>query len=120
MYLYLIIEGSKDGTRVRYDRRGAVQNIRESMIEEKKELKEILNEEFGLFKKDSTLRGVNNPGDVPAFIIEWEEDDSISGGVKKPGNKSPGEKFIIEWDEDEKESSDSIPESRRKRRKKIN
>jgi len=120
MYLYLIIEGSKEGTKVRYDRRGAIQNIREELNEEKQGLKEILNEEFGLFRKDSTLIINDNSDDVPDFIIEWEEDDSTDVEVQKPGNKSSKEKFIIEWDEAETETEDSLPLKRRKRRKKIN
>ncbi len=118
--LYLIIEGSPDeGTSVRYDRRGALQNIKEQMNEEKQELKQILNDEFGLFKKDSTLLDEQNKEDAPDFIIEWEEEkESNSGPVKKPGNKSNEQKFTIVWDEDETEAEDSIPDERKKRRKK--
>jgi hypothetical protein len=74
VFIYLIIEGSDQGTEVRYDRRGAVQNIKDQFKEEKKELREILNEEFGLFKKDSTLKGDREDNREDKFIWEWDED----------------------------------------------
>ncbi len=101
-YAYLIIEGSPEGTDIRYDRKGAVQNIREQMKQEKQELKRILKDEFGMSNKDLSLAGDSTARDAPAFIIEWEEDrDSLSAGDKKPGNISEKERFIIEWDDNE-------------------
>ncbi len=104
VYVYLIIEGTPQGTDVRYDRRGAMQNIREQMKEERKELKNILKEEFGLFKKDSTLKDDGSQKEPPAFKIEWdEEEDSTTKRDKKKSNNSEKERFIIVWDEDEVE-----------------
>ena len=37
-------------------------------------LKTILKEEFGLFKKDSTLN-TNKPKEETKFTIKWEESD---------------------------------------------
>ena len=90
------------------------------MREEKKELKKILNEEFGLFRKDSTISGDGTPEEPAGFIIEWEEEsDSISKVDIKPDNNSDKERFIIEWDDDEEEKQDeSVGESKKKRRKK--
>jgi hypothetical protein len=116
VYIYLIIEGTPELTEVRYDRRGAVQNIREQMQKEKKELKQILNEEFGLFKKDTTL-GVKGIEKEPGgFIIRWEEDSVVKQDVKKD-NISEKERFIIEWDDDEEMEADTIPVMQKKTRK---
>ena len=116
-YAYLIIEGDQEGTDIRYDRKGAVQNIRDQMKEEKQELKKILNEEFGLYKNDPGIVSDSTQEDAPAFIIEWEEDnDSLSAGDNKPGNISDKERFIIVWD-DEEEPEEPDVENKKKRRK---
>ena len=120
VFIYLIIEGSDQGTDVRYDRRGAVQNIRDQFKEEKQELKEILNEEFGLFKKDSTLRGDKEDEKASKFILDWDED---SGSEKKTDsvskdNESDQERFTIVWDDEEESDSVVIQENKRRRKKK--
>ena len=116
-YAYLIIEGDQEGTDIRYDRKGAVQNIRDQMKEEKQELKKILNEEFGLYKNDPGIVSDSIQENAPAFIIEWEEDnDSLSAGDNKPGNISDKERFIIVWD-DEEEPEEPDVENKKKRRK---
>ena len=94
VYVYLIIEGTPDGTDVRYDRRGAIQNVREQMKEEKQDLKKLLNEELGWFRKDSTLRD--------------ESEDSTSLRDNKQNNNSDKERFIIVWDENDLDE-DTIP-----------
>ncbi|MFC2080623.1 AsmA-like C-terminal region-containing protein [Bacteroidota bacterium] len=118
-YAYLIIEGNKEGTDIRYDRKGAVQNIRDQLEEEKQELKEIFNEEFGLFKKDPGIMGDSAVNDAPAFIIEWEEvRDSLPGGNMKPDNISDKERFIIEWDDEEEQEEPDFENKKIKRKKK--
>ena len=119
VFIYLIIEGSHQGTEVRYDRRGAVQNIKDQFMEEKKELREILNEEFGLFKKDSTLRGDKEDDRDSKFILEWDEDSEIDNKTDtlKTNNKSDQERFTIVWD-DEEESDTAVVEEKKRRHKK--
>ncbi len=120
VFIYLIVEGSPQGTDVRYDRRGAMQNIRDQFREEKKELKEILNEEFGLYKKDSTITGEREDEKSKKFIIEWDEDvdkDSTSDALKKD-NKSDKERFTIVWDDDEEADTVKVEEKKRRRKKK--
>jgi hypothetical protein len=119
-FIYLIIDGSDQGTDVRYDRRGAVQNIRDQFSEEKKELKEILNEEFGLFKKDSTFRGDKDVEKTGKFILDWEEDsksEKKTDSVSRQ-NKSDQKRFTIVWDDDEESDSVAVQEKIRRRKKK--
>jgi hypothetical protein len=117
--IFLIIEGGPEGTEVRYDRRGAVKNIREQLKEEKQELKQIFHEEFGLFSKDSTLSGGETGEDAPDFIIEWEEEtDSTGPRNLKVDNNTARQKFIIIWDEDEAEEPRTDTLRRKKRRRK--
>lgn len=117
VFIYLIIEGSDQGTVVRYDRRGAMQNIKDQFKEEKKELREILNEEFGLFRKDSTIGGEKKDDKHAEFILEWDEDSknktkTDTGNLKK---KSDQKGFTIVWDDDE--PSDTIVGEEKKRRR---
>ncbi len=121
VFIYLIIEGSDKGTEVRYDRRGAVQNIKDQFQEEKKELREILNEEFGLFKKDSTLGGDKTDDRDSKFILEWDEDpkSDVKTDTGKSDNNSNKEGFTIVWD-DEEESDTVVVEEKKRRRKRKN
>jgi hypothetical protein len=83
---------------------------------EKKELKQILNEEFGLFKKDTTLGGKINDKEPGGFIIRWEEDSVVKQDMKMD-NISEKERFIIEWDDDVGMKADTVPVPQKKTRK---
>jgi hypothetical protein len=119
-FIYLIIEGSDQGTEVRYDRRGAVQNIKDQFKEEKKEIREILHEEFGLFKKDTLLSRDKETDKNTKFILEWEEDSEsdIKTDTGKEDNKSDKEGFTIVWDDDEESDTLIIDKKKRSRKKK--
>ncbi|MFL5752929.1 MAG: AsmA-like C-terminal region-containing protein, partial [Bacteroidia bacterium] len=51
--VFLTMTGTLDKPIIKYDRRGMKDKIKEDIKEEKKNLKKILFEEFGLFKKDT-------------------------------------------------------------------
>jgi len=70
--------GTIDKPVISYDRKAMKQKIREDIKEEKTNLKKILNEEFGWFKKDSTLN-------------------------KKEDNKKQDQKFKIDFNQKKKE-----------------
>jgi hypothetical protein len=59
------------------DKEGMKANLKTSVKKEKESLKEILNREFGWFKKDSTI--IKNPKDKPKdkydFNVIWDEDE---------------------------------------------
>jgi len=88
--IFLTIFGNPDDFKIRYDRKEAVNQIKEDIKTEKQELKTILYEEFGLFKKqlsDSVKREEGkDPG--PQFIFEWDEQkDSVETPDNKRGKK---------------------------------
>jgi len=96
--LYLRLEGDSEDSKVRYDRKAARAVRKESLKEEKRELKDILNDEFGLYKSDSTVNQNSNSKDSQNnFEIEFEETKQEK--KKKKGTESE-EKFVIEWEED--------------------
>ena len=69
--VYLKISGNENNLRVAYDFKAAGNNIKQSLNNEKSTLRNILNEEYGLFEGDTTLK--HEPAPRPRFRIEFEE-----------------------------------------------
>ncbi|MGQ9620557.1 MAG: hypothetical protein ACUVTX_06170, partial [Bacteroidales bacterium] len=75
-YVFLKITGKGDDVKVAYDLKAAGMKIRQSLDNEKNNLKNILNEEYGLFKNDTLMK--KEPAPRPKFQIEWiETDDKV-------------------------------------------
>jgi hypothetical protein len=85
--IHLLITGTTDKPIIKYDTRSARKSVVEEAKTERKEIKRILNEEFGLFKKDTTL----NKNASKEREIKQKEKEKIK--------KQEEGKFIIEWDE---------------------
>ena len=102
--IFLTIAGNPDDFRVRYDRKEAVNQIRQDMKTEKKVLKSILYEEFGLFKKhfSDTVIQKEKKDSTPSFIFEWDSGKEELDTIKKSRqNKKPEKKerdYKIIWD----------------------
>lgn len=57
---FILMTGNIDNIVMKYDRKGMRQKVKEDIKQEKETLKQILKEEFGLFKKDSIkVKAVN-------------------------------------------------------------
>lgn len=106
--LFLTIAGNPDDFKIRYDKKEAASQIKENIKSEKKELKSILYEEFGLFKKDfsdsTVIKKKEEPENLssPKFIFEWDDDEKESEG-KINGNRNKSTKnkekdYKIIWD----------------------
>ena len=52
---------------IKYDSKSAIQNVKKDLKVEKQTLKTILKDEFGLFKKDSTLNDKKTKTDETKF-----------------------------------------------------
>ncbi len=75
--LFLKIYDDGSGSKVEMDREKAAEKVREDMKQEKLELKKILNEELGWFKKDTGL--IVTPEKEESFQFDFSEDqDTIS------------------------------------------
>jgi hypothetical protein len=72
--LFLHLTGTLDDYSIKYDTKGLKESFKEDLKKEKSNLKNILNKEFGWFKKDSTVKKEEKPKD-DGFVIEWEEDE---------------------------------------------
>jgi hypothetical protein len=75
--IFLLMTGNISNPVIKYDSKGAIQNVKQDLKVEKQNLKSILNEEFGLFRKDSTLLNKEKikKEDQSKFRIDWEEAD---------------------------------------------
>lgn len=107
--LYLTISGVSEDYTIKYDRQEALTAIKEDLKEEKSNLKNILNEEFGWFGNEKQT--LEAPEDDLQFIIEWPE-DSIKSEIEKTdkskkrkkiknSKKEEDEIFELEWEEDD-------------------
>ena len=75
--IFLSMTGTTDNPIIKYDSKSAIQNIKQNLKIEKQTLKLVLKEEFGLFKKDTTLhiKTKVSKEDESKFIIKWDEED---------------------------------------------
>ena len=89
--IFLSMTGTVDNPIIKYDSKGAIQNIKQDLKVEKQTLKSILHEEFGLFKKDSTLNNKTPKTDNSKFIIKWDEDDKKEEKKELKTPKKPEE-----------------------------
>lgn len=75
--IFLSMTGTVDNPIIKYDTKEAIQHIKQELKEEKRTLKTLLKEEFGLFKKDSTLNTKTKKEDNK-FIIKWDETEKAT------------------------------------------
>ena len=96
--LYLRLEGDGEDSKIRYDRKVARDVRKENMKEEKNELKNILNDEFGWYNGDSIVDQNSKKKKLnDEFEIEFEESKKTE---EKKTHTETEEKFEIEWEED--------------------
>jgi hypothetical protein len=97
--IFLSITGTPDDYKIKYDKKEAVNKIRNDLQKEKKVLKTILKDEFGLFKNDSTINTLNKKEQKEKFIMEWGVENSKSSDTtKKIIKNKKGSDFEIEWE----------------------
>lgn len=74
--LLLKVEGNGDVIKTGYDIKAAGEEIKSSMKKEKNNLKTILKEEYGWYKKDSTVKAPEPSKEQkqPRFRVVWDED----------------------------------------------
>lgn len=82
--LFLHMKGTVKNYKISYDTKGLKEKWSDDIKEEKQTIKQILKNEFGWFKKDSTLNDTTKPK-KDGFLIEWEEDTRKS----EESNKKP-------------------------------
>jgi hypothetical protein len=102
--LYLSITGTPENYKIKYDKKEAIIKIKLDLKVEKKLLKTILNEELGLFKKDSSNIGTKNHDvDQKKFIMDWgdEKDVQQPAEVNKKSKNKKDPALKVTWDEED-------------------
>jgi len=94
---YLSINGNTDDYIVSYDTKTAMQEVKKNLNNEKKELKKILNQELGLFRKDTSTYSSDNLSNKNKFKIIWDESQKDSLII----DTIPKSSFRILWEEDD-------------------
>ncbi len=97
MNLYLSITGTPDKYLVRYDKKEAMNDIRNNLQNEKKVIKTILKEEFRLFKRDTVGNLQKKIKSDEKFIMDWGEENGSETNELKKKNKEEKTDIIIEW-----------------------
>jgi hypothetical protein len=95
--VFMKMIGHVDNPKIAYDGDQLKVHLNKKLKEEKQTVKRLLNEEFGLFKKDSFDLPTSTPRKSP-FQIEWDEEKqkvrADSTNPKKAEKKSRFGKFI--------------------------
>lgn len=86
--VFLLMKGPIDNPTISYDKSGAKQKIKEDLKAEKQTIKNILKEEFGLFKKD-TIQNRKTPvlKSDQKFQLKIGEDETKKGKTLQPKKK---------------------------------
>lgn len=106
--LYLMLSGNPDDYKISYDRRAVSEVVRQGLEEEKVKLRQMFNDEFGWFSRDSGQKRMEETKSPrPAYRIEWDEDEKKEN---QPARRSTGKEqdkktFRITWEEEEKPDS---------------
>jgi hypothetical protein len=83
--VFIHMTGTVDKPIIRYDKKAMKQKVKQDLKDEKKNLKRLLNEEFGLFKKDTTLnKKENNKKQDQNFKLDFNQNNKTD----KPANKA--------------------------------
>jgi hypothetical protein len=102
--LFLSISGFNKDYKITYDSKKALGAVKQTFKKQGAELKSALNEEFGWFKKDSTISGKKKK---TKFKVQWDDatEDKTQLPVSPEKNqpkekikKSDSEKAKIEWE----------------------
>lgn len=107
--LYLTMKGTSGNYKFSYDSKSVREKIKSDMKRENQNMKALLREEFGLFKKDTALSKTKDPEKKTELKIEWDEmPDSLEKSkkskqkemkkVKANPNKKQESEIKIEFD----------------------
>lgn len=81
--ILLKVLGKGEEVKVSYDVKAAGNEVKNNIKSERQTLKSILNQEYGWYKSDTTVK--QKPAEKkPRFKISWDETDSTTNSAKPP------------------------------------
>ena len=90
--VFIVMSGPIDNPTIKYDKKGAKEKIKQDIKLEKQTLKNILKEEFGLFKKDSTKVKETEKANQ-SFKIQFGDDTKKKDKPLTPKKKEEEDDF---------------------------
>jgi len=91
--VFILMTGPIDNPIIKYDKKGAGVKIKDDIKQEKQNLKQLLKEEFGFFKKDSISRKKEEVKTNPSFQIDIGDKDPKKAKPLQPKKKEDEEDF---------------------------
>lgn len=88
---HIRMTGTIDNPIIRYDKQGMKEKMKEDIKQEKQTVKRILREEFGLFRKDTSIKKPNKA--EPAFELEKPETKTPKKTLEPKKKKEEDEDF---------------------------
>ncbi len=85
--VFILMTGPIDNPSIKYDRKGAREKIKQDIQQEKQNVKQILKEEFGFFKKDTTSVKKQNDKAEQKFNIQFGEEKPKKDKPLQPKKK---------------------------------
>lgn len=84
--VFIVMTGPIDNPIIKYDKKGAKEKIKEDIKQEKQNIKQLLREEFGLFKKDS-IKVKETEKAQQKFNIQFGEEKPKNNKALQPKKK---------------------------------
>ena len=89
---FILMTGTVDNPIIKYDKKGLNEKIKNDIKEEKQNLKQLLKDEFGLFKKDS-IKAIAQKKSQNTFELEKPKTNSTKKILEAPKKKTEDEDF---------------------------
>jgi hypothetical protein len=102
--IFIHVKGYIDDLKFSYDKKGFKEQLKNEISNEKNTVKALLKEEFGLFKKDTSIKAIDRSDKRPPLEVEWQEDGSKKSD--KDDNKAPAKKSFEVSEEKKKEKKE--------------
>lgn len=92
--VFIRMTGTVDNPIIKYDRKAMKQKIKQDLKDEKKNLKRLFNEEFGWFKKDTTLnKKTETKKQDQSFKVDFNQNNKTDKPDSKQKAKEEEEDF---------------------------
>jgi hypothetical protein len=111
--LFISMTGNVDNPKIKFDKKELKKFVKDEIKNEKMTVKQLLKDEFGLFKKDKNLKekSDNKASKAKEFEVEWEEEVKTESKEQKPIEKKK-EKRIFEGESKTQKSKEKVKPSK--------
>jgi hypothetical protein len=108
LVIYLTMSGPVDDPTFSLDKDELKNDLKESLVDEKVELKSMLKTEFGFFKKDSTVQEIQQKNKSQVEFIFYDEDVESKDTSNREKNKNRSNKLFDKMRKDVEEQPEEV------------